>query len=55
VRADTEVECYALPAAALAGLSELDAALRVVLLRNLLEIVSARMRTTGHHLAALID
>jgi glutaminase len=55
VRADTEVECYALPAGALAGLSELDAALRVVLLRNLLEIVTARVRTTSRHVATLID
>jgi CRP-like cAMP-binding protein len=41
-RADTEVECHGLPADALAGLRQLDANLRAVLLRNLLEIVAAR-------------
>ena len=55
VRADTDVECYALPAEALAGLRDLDATLRTVLLRNLLEIVAARTRRTSQSLAMLID
>ncbi len=55
VRADTDVECYALPAETLAGLRELDAELRTVLLRNLLEIVAARTRRTAQSLATLID
>ncbi len=54
-RADTEVECYALPADALAGLRELDANLRAVLLRNLLELVAARSARTRHDLATLAD
>ena len=54
-RADTEVECYALPADALAGLRELDADLRGILLRNLLEIVAARSVRIGQDLAALVD
>ncbi len=53
-RADTEVECYALPAGALAGLGELDADLRARLLRNLLEIVAARAARMGQDLAALV-
>ncbi len=47
-RADTEVECYALPADALAGLRELDANLRATLLRNLLGIVAARSARLRH-------
>ncbi len=54
-RADTEVKCYALPADALAGLRELDASLRAVLLRNLLEIVAARSSRTRQDLATLVD
>ena len=54
-RADTEVECYALPADALAGLRELDAGLRALLLRNLLEIVAARSARTRQDLATLVD
>ena len=54
-RADTEVECQALPADALAGMRELDANLRAVLLRNLLEIVAARSTRTRQDLAALVD
>jgi glutaminase len=53
-RADTEVECHALPADALAGLRELDANLRAVLLRNLLEIVAARSTRTRQDLATLV-
>ena len=53
-RADTEVECYALPAEALAGMRELDANLRAMLLRNLLEIVAARSARLGQDLAALV-
>ncbi len=54
-RADTEVECHALPAGALAGLRELDANLRAILLRNLLEIVAARSARTRQDLATLVD
>jgi glutaminase len=54
-RADTEVECYALPAEALAGMRALDADLRATLLRNLLEMVAARSARIGHDLAALVD
>ncbi len=54
-RADTEVECHALPADALAGLRQLDANLRAVLLRNLLEIVAARSSRTRQDLATLVD
>jgi glutaminase len=54
-RADTEVECYVLPADALAGLRELDANLRARLLRNLLEMVAARTARIGQDLAALFD
>jgi glutaminase len=54
-RADTEVECYALPAEELAGLRELDANLRANLLRNLLEIVAARSARTRQDLATLVD
>ena len=54
-RADTEVECHALPADALAGLRELDANLRAILLRNLLEIVAARSARTRQDLATLVD
>ncbi|HEY6525038.1 MAG TPA: glutaminase A [Solirubrobacteraceae bacterium] len=54
-RADTEVECHALPADALAGLRQLDANLRAVLLRNLLEIVAARSTRTRQDLATLVD
>ncbi len=54
-RADTEVECYALPAEALAGLRDLDANLRARLLRNLLEMVAARTARIGQDLAALFD
>jgi glutaminase len=54
-RADTEVECHALPAAALAGLRELDADLRAVLLRNLLELVAARSARIRQDLAGLVD
>jgi glutaminase len=53
-RADTEVECYALPAEALAGLRELDADLRAILLRNLLELVAARAARIGQDLATLV-
>jgi glutaminase len=53
-RADTEVECHALPADALAGLRGLDADLRAVLLRNLLEIVAARSTRTRQDLATLV-
>jgi CRP-like cAMP-binding protein len=53
-RADTEVECHALPAEALAGMRELDANLRAMLLRNLLEIVAARSARLGQDLAALV-
>ena len=53
-RADTEVECDALPADALAGLRELDANLRAVLLRNLLEIVAARSTRVRQDLATLV-
>jgi hypothetical protein len=53
--ADTEVECYALPADALAGLRELDADVRATLLRNLLELVAARSARIGQDLAALVD
>jgi glutaminase len=52
-RADTEVECHALPAAALAGLRELDGNLRATLLRNLLEIFAARSVRIGRDFAAL--
>jgi glutaminase len=54
-RADTEVECQALPASALAGMRQLDANLRAVLLRNLLEIVAARSTRTRQDLATLVD
>ena len=54
-RADTEVECHALPADALAGLRELDANLRATLLRNLLEIVAARSARIRKDLATLVD
>jgi glutaminase len=54
-RADTEVECRALPADALAGMRELDANLRATLLRNLLEIVAARSLRVGQDLVALVD
>jgi glutaminase len=54
-RADTEVECHALPADALAGLRELDANLRAILLRNLLEIVAARSAQIRKDLATLVD
>ena len=54
-RADTDVECHALPADALAGLRRLDANLRAVLLRNLLEIVAARSTRTRQDLATLVD
>ena len=54
-RADTEVECHALPADALAGLRELDADLRARLLRNLLEIIAARVQSTRAGLMTLID
>jgi len=54
-RADTEVECYALPADALSGLRELDANLRAVLLRNLLGIVAARSVRMREDLATLAD
>jgi glutaminase len=54
-RADTEVECYALPAEHLAGMRELDADLRATLLRNLLEMVAARSARIGHDLAAFVD
>jgi len=54
-RADTEVECHALPADALAGLHELDAHLRPILLRNLLEIVAARSARTRQDLTTLVD
>jgi hypothetical protein len=54
-RADTEVECHALPADALAGLRQLDANLRATLLRNLLELVAARSARIGRDLAALVD
>ena len=54
-RADTEVECYALPAHALSGLRELDANLRAVLLRNLLGIVAARSVRMREDLATLAD
>jgi glutaminase len=53
-RADTEVECDALPAEALAGLRELDANLRAILLRNLLELVATRTARIGQDLAALV-
>jgi glutaminase len=53
-RADTEVECHALPAEALAGMRELDPSLRAMLLRNLLEIVAARSARIGQDLAALV-
>jgi hypothetical protein len=39
----------------LAGLRELDANLRAVLLRNLLEIVAARSARTRQDLATLVD
>ena len=54
-RADTDVECHALPADALAGMRQLDANLRAVLLRNLLEIVAARSTRTRQDLATLVD
>ena len=54
-RADTEVECHALPADALAGLRRLDAELRSTLLRNLLETVAARSTRTRQDLATLVD
>jgi glutaminase len=54
-RADTEVECHALSADALAGLRELDANLRAALLRNLLEIVAARSARMRQDLATLVD
>jgi glutaminase len=54
-RADTEVECHALPAEALAGMRELDADLRATLLRNLLELVAARSARVRHDLATLLD
>ena len=54
-RADTEVECYALPADALSGLRELDANLRAVLLRNLLGIVAARSVRMREDLSTLAD
>jgi glutaminase len=54
-RADTEVECHALPADALAGLRELDANLRAILLRNLLEIVAARSARIGHDLTTVVN
>ena len=50
-----QVECHALPADALAGLRQLDANLRAVLLRNLLEIVAARSTRTRQDLATLVD
>jgi glutaminase len=53
-RADTEVECHALPADALAGLRQLDANVRAILLRNLLELVAARSARIGQDLAALL-
>jgi glutaminase len=54
-RADTEVECHGLPADALVGVRKLDAKLRAVLLRNLLEIIAARSTRTRQDLATLID
>jgi glutaminase len=54
-RADTEVQCHALPAEALAGLRELDAGLRAVLLRNLLESVAARIARARQDLATMVD
>jgi glutaminase len=54
-RADTDVECYALPGNALAGLRELDANLRATLLRNLLEIVAARSARMSQDLATLVE
>ena len=53
-RADTEVECHALPAEALAGLRELDADVRAMLLRNLLETVAARTVRIAQDHAALV-
>ncbi len=53
-RADTEVECHALAAEALAGMRELDANLRAILLRNLLEIVAARSARPCQDLPALV-
>jgi hypothetical protein len=44
-----------LEASPLAGLRELDANLRAVLLRNLLEIVAARSARTRQDLATLVD
>jgi glutaminase len=54
-RADTEVECYSLPADVLAGLRDLDANLRAVLLRNLLELVAARSARIRQDLGTLVD
>jgi glutaminase len=54
-RADTEVECHALPADALGGLRELDVNVRALLLRNLLELVAARSARIRQDLAALVD
>jgi glutaminase len=54
-RADTPVECYALPADALAGMRELDVNLRATLLRNLLVIIAARSTRIGRDLASLVD
>ncbi len=55
MRADTEVEAYALPAEALAGMGDLDAELRARLLRNLLAIIAARVQSTRAGLMTLID
>ena len=55
VRADTEVEAYALAADALAGLGDLDAELRARLLRNLLAVIAARVQSTRAGLTTLID
>ncbi len=55
VRADTGVECHALPADAFAVIGELDPALRVVLLRNVLGLVAQRARRTTASIATLID
>ena len=53
-RADTEVECHALPADALAGLRELDANLRASFCATCSRL-AARSARTRQDLATLVD
>jgi len=53
VRADTEVECFAVGAAALGRLAGEDPELRAALLANLVRIAGRRADRLGRHLQAL--